>query len=203
MTVRKWLLLTVPLVVILGFLGFALIGPRTVFLASSGGSVVKARDPAGLPWDDRVVTFSVGRSNVFAVWKDFWDCPLFVYSFADARRFLCIYDDDTALLTFVVDCEPRGTNAINLRPWPPDDYTREHLERRATNVVVNCNGVVRLPTYAEVQEVSSKVKAWTPQQLRAATFPGLDFGFCQFRSSDKEFVLRLLDPNRNSVWPTK
>ena len=203
MTMRKRVLLSVSLVLVLALLGFALVGPHTVYLTSGGKSVVRATQPPGLPWDDRVVTFSVGRSNVFGVWKDFFDFPVFVYSFADARRFLCVYDDDTSVLTFVVDCERAGTNTTNQQRWPPDDYTREYLEGRVTNVVVDCKGVLRIPTCAEVQEVSTKVTAWTPWQFKAASFPVLDLGFYQVRPSDKQFVLLAVDPNRRSVWPTK
>jgi hypothetical protein len=178
-------------------------GRRTVLLTAGAGVVAKASEPAGLPWTDRLVTVSVGGSNLFGVWKDFFDFPVFIYSFADAQRFLVVYDDDTSVLTFVVDAGGSGTNASNLPLWPPDDYTREVLERRATNVVFSSKGVVRLPTYAEVREVSSTVRAWTPKQFKAASFPVVDLGFCRFRTLDKRFVLGAVDTNRHSVWPTE
>ena len=197
----KWVFLSAVLVLVL--LGIALFGPRTVLLRSGGSVVATATEPAGPPWSGRVITLKVGGSNVFGVWKDFFDSPVFVYSFPDARRFLCVYDDDTSVLTFVIDCAGSGPNPANQPQWPPDDYTRQVLEQRATNVVINSKGVVRLPTYSEVQEVSTKVKAWTPRQFKAASFPVVDLGFCQFRTFDKDFVLRAIDRNRQSVWPTK
>lgn len=197
----KWFFLSLVLLLVL--LGIALFGPRTVLLASGGSAVATATEPAGPPWSDRLVSISVGGSNIFSVWKDFFDFPMFVYSFADARRFLCVYDDDTSVPVFVVDFDGPGTNASKPPLWPPDDYTRQVLEQRATNVVVNGKGLVRLPTYAEVREVSMNVKAWTPKQFKGASFPVLDLGFCRFRTSDKQFVLRALDTNRHSVWPTE
>lgn len=197
----KWLLLSAVLILVL--LGIAVFGPRKVFLTSGGGIVARATEPAGAPWSDRLVTISVGGSNVFGLWKDFFDCPMFVYSFPNARRFLCVYDYDVAILTFVVDGEGSRTNTANQRDWPADDFTRGELERGVTNVVVSGNRVVRLPTYAEVQEVSTKVKAWTPRQFKAASFPVMNLGFCSFRSSDKEFVLWAIATNRRGVWPTK
>jgi hypothetical protein len=107
---------------------------------------------------------------------------------------LCVYDYDIAVLVFVVDSRSEGTNTTTLPLWPPDDYTRQELERMATNVVVQAKGIVRLPTYAEVQEASSHVRTLTSRQFRAASF-GV---YCP-----KEFVLMALDTNRHSCWPTK
>src|SRR5579859_6394961 len=131
----KWVLISA--VLLLALLGIAMFGSRTVVLTSGGGVVAVATEPAGPPWSDRVVTFRVGGSNVFGVWKDLFDFPMFVYSFADTRRFLVVYDDDTSVPTFVVDCGGSGTNASKPPLWPPDDYTRQYLEQRATNLVVN------------------------------------------------------------------
>ncbi len=174
----KWLLLSAALILVL--LGIALFGSRTVVLTSGGGVVARATEPPGPPWSDRLVTISVGGSNVFGLWKDFFDCPMFVYSFPNARRFLCVYDYDIAILTFVVDCQGASTNTAIQRDWPSDDFTRGELVRGVTNVVVSGNGVVRLPTYAEVQEVSTKVKTWTPRQFKAG-IAGLK-PFQQFRN---------------------
>jgi hypothetical protein len=125
-----------------------------------------------------------------------------MYCFVDTKRFLCVYDDDTAVLAFVVDCGATGTNALDQPLWPPDSDTREYLAKRATNVVVQSKGLVRLPSYAEVQEAVSSLRTWTPRQFRAASFPSLDLGFYRFGIS-KEFVLMALDTNRQSCWPTK
>jgi hypothetical protein len=107
----KWVFLSAVLVLVL--LGIALLGPRTVLLRSGGSVVATATEPAGPPWSDRVITLKVGGSNVFGVWKDSFDFPVFVYSFPDARRFLCVYDDDTSVLTFVIDCAGSGPNPAN------------------------------------------------------------------------------------------
>ena len=197
----KWLLLS--LLLILALLAIALFGPRTVFLRSDAKLVIRATEPAGAPWSERVIAISAGGSNLFGVWKDFFDGPMFIYSFHDAQRFLVVYDADISVLAFVVDQRSSATNASNQVPWPPDEYTRKALEQGATNVVIKSKGVVRLPDYEEVQEVVSNVTAWTPKQFKAASFPVLDLGFCRFHMSDKRFILKAIDPKRHSLWPTE
>jgi hypothetical protein len=134
------------------------------------------------------------------LWGDLFDFPLFIYPFADGKRFLCIDDDDTAMLVFVVDCGGSATNLPYLPQWPPDDYTRTYLAQRATNVVIETKGTVRLPSYAEVQEVSRSLVDLTPRRLNAASFPCWDLGVYRYYLP-KEFLLRQLQTNRQSVWP--
>lgn len=121
------------------------------------------------------------------MWEDWIDSPVFLYSFADTQRILCVYDYDVAVLVFVVDCSKESSNNATFPRWPPNDYTRQELERMATNVVVGARGIVRLPTYAEVQEASGKVRTFS-------------FGFRPFFT--KQFLLSALDTNRQSCWPT-
>lgn len=167
---------------------------RPVRLVSGGKVVATATTPFALPWKDSLVTVHTGGTNLFRMWKDFFDSPVFLYSFPDRQRFLCVYDNDTAVLVFVVDCRAEGTNISTLPLWPPDDYTRQVLQQMATNVVVQAKGIVRLPTYAEVQQASSHVRKLTSMQFQLASFGG----YCP-----KEFVLMALDTNRHSCWPTK
>jgi len=58
--------------------------------------------------------------------------------------------------------------------------------------------VVLLPTYAEVQEVSTKVKAWTPRQFKAASFPVMDLGSCSFSQLGQG--IRTLGCGHESPW---
>lgn len=196
-----WKWLSVCAVLALALLGTAMFAPRSVVLKSAGGGEIRATESAGPAWSDRLITLSAGGSNVFGVWKDFFDFPIFVYSFPDARRFLCVYDYDISILTFVVDCSGAPTNTAAYPHWPPDDYLRGELERGMTNVVVSNKGVVRLPTSDEIQEVSTRVQAWSLTQFKAASFPVVDLGFCSFRSLDKQFVLWAMATNRHDVWP--
>jgi hypothetical protein len=167
---------------------------RPVRLISGGKVVATATTPFGLPWKDRFVTVHTEGTNLFKIWEDCFDDPVFLYCFSDRQRFLCVYDYDVAVLVFVVDCRPEGTNPLTPPLWPPDDDTRKTLGWMMTNVVVQAKGAVRLPTYAEVQETSSFVRKSTSGQFRAAYF-GI---YCP-----KNFVLMALDTNRNSCWPTK
>jgi hypothetical protein len=140
------------------------------------------------------------KTNVFSLWADLFDFPLFIHPFADGKRFLCVTDDDTSVLVFVVDLGAPATNAPASFGWPPDEYTRNYFMQRATNVVIGTNGWVRLPTFQEVQEVSSNVAAMTQHQYRSASFPFLDLGL--YRSYwPKTYLLGDLDTNRRSVWP--
>ena len=152
-----------------------------------------------MPWEDNDFGVYANGSRIFSVWGDIWDFPLFIYPFADGQRFLCIDDDDTATLVFVVDSRAASTNQLDLPQWPPDDYTREYLKQRATNVVIAPKGLVRLPTYAEVQEVSSNLGKLTPSQFKATSFPCANFGIWRFYVP-RDYLLRDLSTNRHSVW---
>jgi hypothetical protein len=37
------------------------------------------------------------------MWAGFFEFPVFLYSFSDGQRSLCVYDDDTDVLVFVID----------------------------------------------------------------------------------------------------
>jgi hypothetical protein len=134
------------------------------------------------------------------LWGDAFDFPLFIYPFADDQRFLCIYDDDTAMLVFVVDFASSPESVIKQSEWPPNDYTRSYLAQRATNVVMKTKGLVRLPVLSELQEVSSNLTSITSSQFKTASFPVLDLGL--YRSYwPKEALLSALHTNRQACWP--
>jgi len=173
---------------------------RTIPLFSAGRIVAAATRPTWpWPWEDGQSTVYLDHSPLFSMWTDFFDFPLFIYTFADTRRFLCVYDDDTDVLVWVVDFNPGATPAQPGGIWPADNYLREVLTRRATNVVFNTTGLVRLPSQAEVQEASSNLQSLSPRQFRAESFPSADLGF--YRSYwSKEDLLSDLVTNRTSVW---
>lgn len=151
-------------------------------VASGGGMVI-----ATATRNHGLVTVRIGGTNVFDVCEDFFGHPIFLYSFADTQRILCVYNYHIAILVFVVDASREGTNSSTMPRWPPNDYIRQQLARMTTNVVVGAKGVIRLPTCAEVQEASSKARS-LGFGLRAAGF--------------KRFVASALDTNRQSCWPT-
>jgi len=123
---------------------------------------------------------------------------VFVHTFADRKRFLCIYDYDTAVLVFVVDTG--ASTAPTTNEWPPDGSLRDSMTMFITNVVVRSQGLARLPTLTEVQEVSRDLAGLSPTQLKARSFPSGDLGLYRYYWP-KDLLLKELKPDRNSAWP--
>ena len=178
----------------------ALLRKRTVPLVSNGKVMAFVTRPLALPWNDDEVSVFVGKEKVFRLWEDFFDFPLFIYPFADGQRFLCIEDDDTSVLVFVVDFSASATNATNVNGWPPNDYLRNYMAGRAPGVVIGTKGVVRLPMQAEVQEVSSHLAGLAPGQFKKESFPAWDIGIYRAYWPKDQLMLEL-STNRSSVWP--
>jgi len=171
---------------------------RTVPLLSNDRVVAVAKPP--LVSKDNGCGVYVGKTRIFSLWEGFFNFPLFIYPFADGQRFLCIYDDDAAVLVFVVDFNTGSTKTVGSREWPTNDYLRKYLTERAPHVVMETKGVVRLPNYTELQEVSSNVTLLSVSQFRTASFPTLDLGLFR-RYWKKDEILDELNTNRQSVWP--
>ncbi len=132
------------------------------------------------------------------MWQDFSDGPLFVYAFSDDRRFLCDYDYDTARVVFVVDLDAEKVNLPMPTFW--NGELRSYTARSATNVVYDTKGTARLPTEAELREVSDYLTRASQSEINRASFPYCDFGI--FRSYEpKEALLLDLSTNRSSYWP--
>lgn len=159
-----------------------------------------AKRPFAMPWNDNEYGVYAGKSKVFSLWGDIFDFPLLIYPFADGKRYLCIDDDDTSVLVFIVDLRGPTPNSSGSSGWPADDYTRTCLARRATNVVMDTKGSVRLPSFEEVQEVSSNLVRMSSKQFKAASFPCMDLGVYRFYWP-KEVLLSELATNRHSLWP--
>ena len=195
---HKWLLI-VALVAL--FISSPVIFRKHTIPLLSGGKVVAIAERSFAPhWGDSTVNIFVGNEKVFSLWADMFDFPLFIYPFADRQRFLCIDDDDTSVLVFVVDLRASATNTPTLSKWPPDDYVRTYIASRATNVVMETKGFVRLPDYSELQEASSNLMSLTSWQLKRTSFPSGDFGIYRFYWK-KEELLSGLATTRSSVWP--
>jgi hypothetical protein len=125
---------------------------------------------------------------------------LFIYPFADKQRFLCIDDDDTCFLVFVVDFSSSSTKTVDSSGWPPDSYTRNYMASRSTNVVTDTIGYVRLPSFKEVQETSDYLTKLTPKQFKSMSLPSIDFGMYRLYWP-KDTLLACLATNRESVSP--
>jgi hypothetical protein len=103
-------------------------------------------------------------------------------------------------LVFVVDFSASDINTPNFPKWPSNDRLRADLARMATNVVLETKGYVRLPNYAELQEVSSYLANLTPTEIKTRSLPMCDFGIYRFYAL-KENLLPDLATNRQSHWP--
>lgn len=193
---QKWL--TVATVVLLVLLSPIIFRKRTVPIISNGKVVAVAKRSFAPSWNDSAVDVYVGKEKFFGLWADFFDFPLFIYSFPDKQRFLCI--DDTSVLVFVVEFNASSRNVSNSSKWPSDDYARTYMASRATNVVMATKGFVRLPDYSELQEASSNLVNLTPEQFRATSFPSGDLGIYRFYWTREE-LLSELAADRKGVWP--
>jgi hypothetical protein len=194
---QKWPIIFALVVLIL--LSPILFRKYHVPLLSNDKTVAVTTRPLALPWNDNKFGVYVGKSKAFSLWADLWDFPMFIYPFADGKRFLCDYDDDVDTLVFVVDFSASATNAPNSHKWPSDDQLRAQLARRATNVVIETKAFVRLPNYVELQEVSSYLASLTPSQINTRSLPLADFGLYRIYAS-KENLLLDLATNRQSIW---
>ena len=139
----RWVILALVLA-LLGLSSPVLFRRNAVQIKCNAKAVAIAKRPSALAWRGNKVDVCVGSSNMFSMLGDLWTFPVFIYSFPDAERFLCIYDDDTAVLAFVVDSDLSRTNALGAAESPTNDYTRGILAQRATNVVVGDS--LRCPT---------------------------------------------------------
>ena len=192
---RKWLIIILSVVLIL--LSPILFRRHTLQLMANGKTVAVAKRSILPAWNDGSVDVYVGKEKIFSLWEDFWDGPVFIYPFADGKRFLCDYDDDASMLDFVVDLSAPATNEVNSSNWPADDkdmgdYVRTYMASRITNVVFETKGVVRLPNYEELKEVSGYLNSTTPKRIKAGYF---NYFY------PKKIVLLDLATNRQSVWP--
>jgi len=173
---------------------------HNVPLISNGEVVAMAKRSFAPHWSEGTVDVYVGKVKVFSLWADMFDFPLFIYPFADTQRFLCIYDDDTSVLVFVVNFGAADINTPNSSQWPTNDYVKTYVAKRATNVVMETKGFVRLPNYSELEEASSNLMSLTSGQFKTTSFPSDDFGVYRFYWT-KEDLLSELATNRSSLWP--
>ena len=197
----KWtiiiaVILAIVLCPVLLFLGLFLCQRPSVPLVAGGRIVAVARQsflrPIGRDeW--KMVNVYTGKEKIFSMSENILDGgPIFIYPFADGKRFLCDYDDDTAMLDFIVDFGASATNKLSSDEWPLDGYVRTYMASRITNVVFETKGVVRLPNFEELQEVSSYLSSKTPGPTKAC--------YLNYFNRHKSLLLDLAT-NRQSLWP--
>jgi hypothetical protein len=194
----KWKRLIVIAIVLLLLSSPILFRKYRVPLVSNGKTVAVATRPFIFPFLGKgECNVYAGNTRAFSLWTDSFDSAIFIYPFADGKRFLCDYDYDTAILVFVVDFNVQGTNSSTFAGWPSDPYLRTELIDGATNVVTNTKGLVRLPNYEELQEVSAYI---ADSQFKTHSLPVLDLGLYRFYPR-ADILLADLTTNRNSAWP--
>jgi hypothetical protein len=195
-------LATIIVVLLLIFLALPIVFRKhTVPLLSNGKMVAIATRPFVMPWNDNEFTVYTDKTKLFGLWGDAFDGPVFIYPFNDNKRYLCVDDDDTCVLVFVVDFSFPSTNTARSFGWPLDVYTQNYMAGRSTNVVMDTKGYVRLPNYAEVQEVSDYLIGLSQKQFKTMLFPSLDLGMYRFYWS-KAVLLSVLAANRTGAWPS-
>lgn len=173
-----------------------------MLLKSNGQTIAVLKVPFIWPTGDYSFDVSTGGSNLFGMRGDFFGGPEFVHPFGDGKKFLCIYDNDTAMLAFVVDFTGSVPNTSISEWWPQDGYCRGCLVRESTNVAFTTSGDIRMPALSEVREISDELKKMPRKQFLAESLPSLDLGFYRYYLP-KDWILRQLDTNRTSVWPTR
>jgi hypothetical protein len=197
---RNWLIIITAVLLIIS--SPIWLRKQTVPIDSYGKTVAIAkRSMFSAFYSDGQVNVYHGKERIFTVWEDVFDSPLFFYSFPDEQRFLCVDDDDTLMLVFVVDFRRTATNTPQLT-WPQSTDTRNAMASRITNAVYNTKGLVRLPNEEELQEVSSYLISATPKQIEHSSFPFCDLGIW-WSYEEKDYLLLDLATNRQSPWPTK
>ena len=114
-------------------IGIMFVQRPTITLMVGGKVVAIAKQPLLIPWHDGSADVYVGKDRVFRLWENFLDGrPVFIYPFADGKRFLCDYDDDTAMLDFIVDLGTSPTNPPTPDAWPCDDAMRTQMASAMT-----------------------------------------------------------------------
>jgi len=167
---------------------------RSVELISKGKVVAVATRPFGELWGD--VDVCVEKSKLFSLWGgDIYDGPLLIHPLEDSERFLCVYDYDVEIFACVVDFSGSATNASKQGEWPSNDSHRAAFAGWATNVVLQANGAVRLPSCEELQEASANLASLSSSQFKSASFSRRDVGIYRFYVP-KETVLFNLRTNR-------
>jgi hypothetical protein len=176
-----------------------LVRKRTISLIANGHVVAVAKRSDLPTWKETEIAVYQGDSKKFSLWCDWFEGPFFIYPFPDGQRFLCDYDDDVAMLDFVVDLRFSATDVPPSPDWPTG-MARTTILNRMTNIVMDTTAQVRLPSLEEVQEVRSNLAGLSGWQFRSRCIPFEDLGFYRTCTS-KEFLFDDLSTNRSADWP--
>jgi hypothetical protein len=198
----KRFIITIVAGMILLLLSPILFRKYSVPIMSGGHVVAVGTRPLFTPLQYAQADIYVGNSKIFGLGVDMLVSPVFIHAFPDAKRYLCIFDDDTSEPVFVVDLHTTITNTPASDLWPTNADVRNPLICDMTNTVKETAGTVRLPTCSELLETSDYIKSLSTSELKRESFPTGDLGLYRFYWTRDELLWELAT-NRNSVslWP--
>jgi hypothetical protein len=188
---REWILAFASAIAILMasnslYRSLALPGADGDESADTTRSMAKAHPSVVVNQDEGDVDVYVENTKVFSLATDWCDKPVFVYPFADNKRFLCDYNLDDAKLMFVVDLDLTHTNFLKPTGRSTDGNLKIDLSSFATNVVFDGRYIVRLPSGAEWKEVRESLSRMNGGQINSTLFPFCDFEFYRTNASNSQ-----------------
>jgi hypothetical protein len=136
--------------------------------------------------DEGDVDVYVENTKVFSLATDWCDKPVFVYPFADNKRFLCDYNLDGVKLMFVVDLDLTHTNFLKPTGRSTDGNHKIDLSSFATKVVFDGKYIVRPPRGAEMREVRESLSRMNERQINSTSFPFCDFESDRTKASNSQ-----------------
>jgi hypothetical protein len=179
---REWILAFASAIAILMasnslYRNFALPGSDNDDPADAARSTAAAHPSIVVNQEEGDVDVYVENSKVFSLATDWCDNPVFVYPFADNKRFLCDYNLDGVKLMFVVDLDLSHTNFLRQTGRSADGNQKIDLSSFATKVVFDGRYVVRPPRGVEMKEVRESLSRMNRGQINSTSFPFCDFEF--------------------------
>ena len=175
---------------------------RTIPLVSGGRTLAVAKRPfLPTPFYSEISVYD-GTSKKFSLWTDWCDGPFYIYPFPDRQRYLCVYDYDVGMPVFVVDFRSSAILIPRSYGWPTNEDQRNNMMHFMTNIVIETTGLVRLPDYSDLEEVSSNITTMTAWQLTRSSIAFDDLGLYRAYAS-RDDLLFWLDPNRHADWETE
>ena len=175
---------------------------RNIQLTSHGRVLAVAKRPfLPTPFDSQISVYD-GGSKKFSLWTDGFDGPLYIYPFPDRQRYLCIYDYDVGMPVFIVDFRTSAVPFPMSYGWPPYGNQINNMMYAMTNIVMETSGLVRLPNYSELEEVSNNLATMSSWQIKRSSIPFDDLGLYGTYAS-RDDLLFWINPNRNADWQSE
>jgi hypothetical protein len=172
-----WIINSVTVACLIGIASSPLFFRKnSVRLAYGNRTVGAAENPLFLPCGDTRVY--IGNKKIFRLYNGAFEFPLLIHALDYGKRVLCVYENDTYDLVFVVDCNGSKTNTSSSLVWAP-------------YIVKDTEALVRLPTQQELADTIGWFVKLTPAEFTTASFPRFDCGFRKFYE-DRELVEEII-----------